>query len=201
MKISFRPAVLAIAVLAVALPAPGQDIERAKEIVSGKCFLCHGIDGESSTELYPRLAGQHRLYLEKQLKDFRDGRRTGGGMEKMAEGLRDEEIAGLAVYFSARKADPTPAADAARASTGRELYRTGSPGAGWPACASCHGVNGAGTQNLPRLAGQLPAYVARQLRNFGNRTRNNDNEVMHDIAARLSEGEIRALAAFLGELE
>lgn len=182
-------------------PAGAQDMDRAKEIVSGRCFLCHGMLGESSTELYPRLAGQHPRYLAKQLRDFRDGRRAGGGMEKMAADLRDGEISELAAYFGMQKPGAVAGADAALTATGRTLFREGNPGAGWPACASCHGANGAGTEILPRLAGQLPGYLARQLRHFGNRIRTNDNEVMHTIAERLSEAEISALAAFLSELE
>lgn len=173
------------------------ELDRAKEIIGGRCFLCHGIAGESSTELYPRLAGQHPRYLEKQLKDFRAGRRIGGGMEKMAADLNDADIAGLAAFFGMQKSSAVAAADPVLIAPGRTLFLAGNPGAGWPACASCHGEKGSGSENLPRLAGQLPDYLARQLRNFRNRVRTNDNEVMHAIAERLSETEIQALSAYL----
>ncbi len=188
MTIRALAASLGLLIILAAGPVGAEDIERAKEIVAGRCFLCHGMAGESSTELFPRLAGQHPRYLEKQLKDFRAGRRAGGGMEKMASDLLDGEIAGLAAFFSAQKHGSVAHPDPALSATGRILFRGGNPGAGWPACASCHGANGAGTEILPRLAGQLPGYLARQLRHFGNRIRTNDNEVMHTIAQRLSSG-------------
>ena len=191
---------IAAAVVAVT-PAAAQDLERAKKIVSGRCFLCHGTEGESSTELYPRLAGQHPSYLEKQLKDFRDGRRKGGGMEKMATDLNDGDIAALARYFGQFKAPPFAAEDRVLVSVGRSLYELGSPNSRIPACTSCHASNGAGTDKLPRLAAQLPDYLARQLKYFSARVRTNDNAVMHDIAVQLTDLQIRALAAYLGGLE
>jgi cytochrome c553 len=192
-----------VAAAALAAPAAGgaQDLERAKKLVSGRCFLCHGAEGEAGSELFPRLAGQHPAYLAKQLKDFRDGRRKGGGMEKMAEDLKDEDIAQLGLYFSGFKAAPFRAEDRVLASTGRSLYELGSPNEKIPPCAGCHGRDAAGTASLPRLAGQQPDYLARQLKYFSARVRTNDNAVMHDIAVQLTETQIRALAAYLGELE
>lgn len=194
-------------VLAIAggLPASrdsvAEELDRAKRIVSGRCFLCHGTEGEAGSELFPRLAGQHAAYLAKQLKDFRDGRRKGGGMEKMAEGLTDEEIRQLGRYFSGFRAEPFPVEDRAAADTGRLLFERGLPGEQLPPCTVCHGATGAGTENLPRLAGQQPDYTARQLKYFSARVRTNDNAVMHDIAVKLTPDQIRALAIYLGELK
>ncbi len=193
--------VLLAAALGIGAPAGAQDLEHAKKIVSGRCFLCHGAEGESSTELYARLAGQHPAYLEKQLKDFRDGRRKGGGMEQMAADLKDDEIRWLGVYFSTQKAAPFPATDRVLASTGRSLYEFGSPAAGVPACISCHGANGQGAGLVPRLAGQLPVYTMRQLKQFARSGRAKDALPMHLIAGKLSDLEIKAIAEYLGELE
>ncbi len=197
MKVRALAVWLGLLLIPASAVSSAEELDRAKEIIAGRCFLCHGMTGESSTELYPRLAGQHPRYLEKQLKDFRAGRRIGGSMEKMAADLNDADIVGLAVFFSMQRSGAVVAADPVLIAPGRTLFLAGNPGAGWPACASCHGEKGAGTENLPRLAGQLPDYLVRQLRNFRNRVRTNDNEVMHAIAERLSETEIQAVSAYL----
>ncbi len=176
-------------------------LKRAREIASGRCFLCHGAGGENATELFARLAGQHPEYLAKQLVDFRDGRRKGGGMEQMAADLKDDEIRWLGVYFSTQKAAPFPATDRVLASTGRSLYEFGSPAAGVPACISCHGANGRGAGLVPRLAGQLPDYTMGQLKQFARSGRAKDAVQMHLVAGKLSEVQIKALAEYLGELE
>jgi cytochrome c553 len=59
----------------------------------------------------------------------------------------------------------------------------------------------AGTETLPRLAGQHALYVENQLKAFGQRERSNDNAVMHAIAAGLTELERKAVAAYLSGLQ
>jgi cytochrome c553 len=65
----------------VAVPRHVQDI------ITGRCALCHGPEGESASAVYPRLAAQHPDYLQKQLRDFRDGRRAERPHERDGEGL------------------------------------------------------------------------------------------------------------------
>ncbi|MCK7496635.1 MAG: cytochrome c [Comamonadaceae bacterium] len=83
--------------------AAGADAERAKQIVAGKCFMCHGMDGESASRSYPRLAGQHSEYVAKQLADFKSGRRKGDTMNDMVTDLTPEDMKALAAYFEAKK--------------------------------------------------------------------------------------------------
>lgn len=183
-----------------AAPSEGELLERGRRIVAARCFLCHGMRGESASELYPQIARQHPRYLEKQLRDFREGRRKGGGMEQMAADLTDADIAALALYFSRQAPEPHPPSDPARVAVGRALYFE-RPGEELRSCAQCHGPDAAGSETRPRLAGQLPAYTARQLRNFRERVRRNEDELMHRVAARLSDDQIDALADFLGTLK
>ncbi|WP_178863011.1 c-type cytochrome [Thiomicrorhabdus cannonii] len=68
------------------------------------CVGCHGMDGNSVVPNFPKLAGQHAAYLEKQLKDFRDGFRKDATMTPFAKGLTDEEIKALAGYYAAQAA-------------------------------------------------------------------------------------------------
>ena len=71
------------------------DEARAKKIVGGVCFLCHGAQGESSSEVFPRLAGQHWEYVAKQLDNFKSGKRKSSAMAAMAGRLTPDGMVGL----------------------------------------------------------------------------------------------------------
>lgn len=174
---------------------------RVMEIVNTRCALCHGPEGESASSIYPRLAAQHPDYLDKQLKDFRDGRRKSDTMTDMAKDLKDDEIAGLAAYFSAKPAGARQPGDVDFAAVGKYIFQHGNRFSGVAACASCHGENGHGTAQLPRLAGQHPRYVETQLTEFNKRERTNDNAIMHSIAAKLTELEMKAVSVYIGGLQ
>ncbi len=186
---------------AFAAPPASAAATRVAEIVGTRCALCHGPDGESASAIYPRLAAQHPDYIAKQLKDFRDGRRKSDTMADMVKGLADEDIDGLAAYFSGKKAASRQSGDSDLAAVGKFIFQRGNSYSGVPACASCHGANGHGTHQLPRLAGQHPAYLEIQLKEFSKRERTNDNAVMHTVAAKLTELETRAVAVFIGGLQ
>lgn len=188
------------ALLVLAFDAPAADLERAGKIVSGRCFLCHGMGGESSSEVFPRLATQNATYLAKQLKDFQTGRRKGTTMNDMVAGLTDQEMADLGAFFAAQKADPHPPADADLAAVGKYLYARGNSFSGVAACSSCHGPAAHGTETLPRLAGQQALYLENQLKDFNKRSRTNDSAVMHAVASKLTELEIKALAEYLASM-
>lgn len=175
-------------------------IERARALVEARCFLCHGTTGESSSEVFPRLAGQHAAYLSKQLADFQSGRRKSATMNEMAKALTPEEIEGLGLFFARQRVEPHPAGDLDFAVVGRFLYQRGNTYSGVAPCAGCHGPRGEGTPTLPRIAGQHALYTESQLRQFHNRERNNDNAVMHAVASKLTEFEIKALSEFLAAL-
>jgi cytochrome c553 len=180
---------------AAALPA------HVQEIVTGRCALCHGPEGESASAVYPRLAAQHPDYLQKQLKDFRDGRRKSDTMSEMAKDLKDEDVVVLAGYFSGKKAGARQPGDVDLAAVGKYIFLRGNSFSGVPACSSCHGPTGAGTAQLPRLAGQHPAYVETQLKEFNKRERTNDNAIMHTVASKLTELETKAVSVYIGGLQ
>jgi len=185
---------------AAATPAVAADQARAEEIVQGKCFICHGVDGESSSPVFPRLAGQHARYVERQLSDYKTGRRASSTMKPMVDDLLPEDFKALGAYFEARKPLAHKVEDAELAQVGRFVYQRGNPYSGVAACVSCHGPNGAGTETLPRLAGQHAQYTENQLKAFNKRERTNDNAVMHSIASKLSELELKAVAAYVSGL-
>jgi cytochrome c553 len=191
--------IAALAALTLA-PAAASDQARAEAIVQGTCFICHGVDGESSSPVFPRLAGQHARYIERQLGDYKSGRRTSGTMKPMVEDLSPADFKALGAYFEARKPMAHKVDDPELAQTGRLVFLRGNPTSGVAACAGCHGANGAGTDTLPRLAGQHAQYIENQLKAFDKRERTNDNAVMHGIASKLTELELKAVAAFISGL-
>lgn len=177
------------------------DLQRAEEIVAGRCFLCHGMEGESSSPLFPRLAGQHAKYMVKQLQDFKSGKRKSETMKPQTEELTLAEMQALGAFFEAKTPAPHKPEDQDFAGIGRFLFYKGNPYSGVAACASCHGQKGYGTPLLPRLAGQNPEYIAAQLKQFNKRERTNDNDIMHSIASKLTELEIHAVASYIGALD
>jgi cytochrome c553 len=182
----------------VASAAWGQaDEARAKKIVAGVCFLCHGMEGESSSEVFPRLAGQHWEYTARQLDHFKSGKRKSTAMADMAAKLKPDEMVALGKYFEKISVPAEPAKDSELAAVGRYIFHTGNKYSAVPACASCHGKEGLGTSQLPRLAGQYSSYIEGQLKSFGSRERTNDNAVMHSIVTRMTPLEMAAVAEYL----
>jgi cytochrome c553 len=172
----------------------------AETIVNNKCHLCHGKKGEGSSSIYPRLAGQHKEYMTKQLMDFRSGRRK-GIMNEMAADLTNEEIFSLAEYFNSQSTLSHRVRDKSLALVGQYIFLKGNKYSGIEACATCHGERGHGTLSLPRLAGQHKRYVSSQLEEFNSRKRNNDNAIMHSIASKLTELEREAVALYVSGLK
>lgn len=84
------------------LSANAQAEAPAAPAKSATCVGCHGADGNSMVPNFPKLAGQHASYTEKQLKDFRDGFRKDATMATFAKGLTDAEIKELAAFYAAQ---------------------------------------------------------------------------------------------------
>ncbi|CAA7623914.1 cytochrome c [Magnetospirillum sp. SS-4] len=200
MRVTALTMLAATGLLAAVTAQAAEPKGRVKEIVAEHCSLCHGVEGESANAVYPRLAAQNETYIAKQLRDFRDGRRT-GTMNEMARDLTDDEVAGLAAYFSSRKPVSKRPSNQDLSAVGKYIFHYGNSWSGIAACASCHGEKGAGTTQLPRLAGQHPAYVESQLSDFGKGSRTNDKSIMHAIASKMTTLEIKAVSTYIGGLE
>lgn len=173
------------------------DEARAKKIVGGVCFVCHGMEGESSSEVFPRLAGQHWEYTAKQLENFKSGKRKSTAMADMVAKLTPDEMVALGKFFEKQSHASEPPKDKALAAVGQYVYHQGNKFSGLAACASCHGAEAKGTSSLPRLAGQFAAYTETQLKQFNQRERTNDNAVMHAIASKMTPLEMAAVAEYL----
>ncbi len=185
---------LALLVAASAIASPGQDAATA-------CAPCHGESGRGAAPTFPNLAGQQTQYLQKQLADFAKGRRTNEAMTAALAPVPRSDFPDLVAHYGAQTPASGHAGDAALAAAGRKIFEDGDWLAGIPPCRSCHGERGAGAGRYPRLAGQNPAYTLQQLTDFKSGARHNDTRrAMREIAARLTEAQMKALAEYLAEL-
>ena len=167
------------------------------------CVSCHGADGNSVNPIWPKLAGQGAPYIAKQLHDFKGGRRADPLMSGMAMAVPDDKVDEVAAYFAGQAAQPAAPVKPELVEQGKQLYVAGNPATGITACAACHGPNGNGNAAaiFPALGAQHAAYTIKQLQMFRDGSRANDpNQMMRDIAARLTEQEIEALAMYLSTL-
>jgi cytochrome c553 len=188
-------------------------VETGREIVLGAgippdfaCRRCHGAKGEGKpSEDAPRLAGQPRLYLEKQLRDFVDGTRQSEKMTPVARALSEEQREAAAAYYASLHAVPypeAPYADPKLVQRGGILSAIGDVEREIGACEICHADAGVGiAPSFPYIAGQYADYTERQLRSWKQGTRSNDPlDVMAEIAERLSDEEIRAVALYFARV-
>jgi cytochrome c553 len=153
------------------------------------CIGCHGQNGISSSPQWPNLAGQQPAYLSNQLKAFRDKTRKNPTMEGMAANLSDADIANLSAYFASLQ-PKSAGGDKTLATAGKEKFAM---------CQGCHGATAAGNGIFPRLAGQHPAYLAKQLKAFKEGSRKSGP--MQSMAATLSPEDIKSITAYLGNLK
>jgi cytochrome c553 len=160
------------------------------DLNAAACTGCHGPDGNSKNALSPTLAGQDPEYIVRQLKAFQNNARQNQVMKLIASNLSEKEMTALARYFSARTPE-SAGGNHYLMSEGQMIYQA--------RCWGCHGTNAAGQDGYPRLAGQHPEYLARQLNQFKAATR--VHPVMNRIVAELSGDDIDALAAYLGSLD
>lgn len=189
---------LALPVLAA---PPKADMVRAEEINGERCFICHGMEGESASPVFPRLAGQHAEYVAKQLADIKSGKRKSETMKSQVEDLTPAEMKALGAFFEAKPTAARKGNDPELIGVGKYVFNQGNSFSGVPSCASCHGAKGHGSPQLPRLAGQHPRYTEEQLKQFNSRERNNDNAVMHTVASKLNELEKHAVAEYIATLD
>ena len=184
--------------LSGSVSAQDNDTEKAKNIVATVCSACHGIDGNSTVAAYPKLAGRCPDYLARELKEFGSGKRKSDIMAPIVAMVDPNDFAALGEYFGAQKPTSEPVLDQKAADAGKKLFLNGDEERGVPACVACHNTDASGTKRAPRLAGQHRQYLIDQMVNFQKDVRNYDSaRVMREVAKRLTDDEVKALAEFL----
>lgn len=190
------------------------------------CGACHGMDGNSAAPTFPKLAGQGSRYLLKQLHDIKAWDAETNPAKKASTGravlemtgllanLNDQDFADIAAHFANQNTQLSGSkkmevqvnsgikVDAME--LGAKVYRAGNLANGIPACTGCHAPDGKGNSaaGFPRLSGQHPDYIEKQLTNFraGNRVNDGDTMTMRSVAEKLSDAEIKAVANYIAGL-
>ena len=175
-----------------------------KDLAQQVCSTCHGVDGNSTNPTFPKLAGQKSWYIISELKEFRSHDRSDpAGYQYMwgiARHLTDAQIKGLATYFSEQKNIPGQPENARLEAQGKLIFTEGMPARNMPACATCHGPQGAGTGMHPRIAGQHANYIEKQLAVFKNTQERPDGTVMKVAVHNITPAEVKEVAAYLATL-
>ena len=197
-----------ITVIALSMTVASTGVSAAGNAKAGKakavsCAGCHGVDGNSANPAWPKLAGQSADYIAKQLADFKSGKkRSDALMAGQVANLSSQDMADLGAYFAA-KTGSQGAASKKLAAAGAKLYRGGNKKKGVAACIACHGPTGAGNPaaKFPMLSGQHAPYIEKAMKDFRSGARANDmNKMMQNIAEKMSDKEIKAVASYISGL-
>lgn len=178
-----------------------------------RCETCHGVDGNSLHFDFPRLAGQQRDYLIKQMRDIKAGTRKVDVMVPVISLLDDQAIVDLATYFASLPIVPgTTPSNSNKAKVGQKIFELGVPYRMVAQCSACHGTHAEGRSDpglvqdgfggFPALNGQHAQYTIKQLEDFRSGARANDfNDMMHNLAKYMSDQEIELVAEYLASME
>ncbi|MBI1423817.1 MAG: c-type cytochrome [Gammaproteobacteria bacterium] len=192
-----------IAIVATTPAFAAGDVNAGKS-KSQVCAGCHGADGNAMIPNYPKLAGQHASYLLKQLHDFKAGVRKNAIMSAQVTNLSPQDMEDLAAYFASQKRTLGAATDPAMRELGQRIYRGGNETKAVPACMACHSPDGSGNPpaKYPNLGGQNADYVTKTLTDFrtGERGTDSAGQIMHDIAKRMDDAEMKAVAHYVSGL-
>lgn len=142
-----------------------------------------------------------RIY--KDLTIYSPGIRHDDVMSPIAQALSEDEIDGLALYFSqlSFKHEPIPA-DFSTLERGLELAVRGKPEYMVPRCNACHAPDGQGFgPHFPPLAGQPPQYIVNQINKWQTGERDNDHlAMMKNTANMLTDGDKLNVARYYSNL-
>lgn len=172
------------------------------------CVTCHGQSGQGTNNgAYPRIAGKPAGYLFNQLAAFRSGTRRYAPMNFLLAYLPESYLREIAEHFSRLSppfaAQESASADAATVARGKAIVTSGEADKGFPACMTCHGERLTGMDpGVPGLVGLHPTYIVAQLTRWQVGERNAaEPDCMKRIASRLSNEDIKAVAAWMSQLE
>ena len=189
---------------------------KAGEAKASTCAACHGADGNSAVEIYPRLAGQSERYIAKEMALIASGQRNEGAVAAMlpfVQGLTPQDMRDIGAFFATQKSGAGVADDAVVSEgpykdmkffeVGQKLYRGGDASRNIPACIACHGPTGAGNPGpaYPSVNGQDHAYVARRLQEYRTGTTTAKDaahfKLMASVAKSLTDEEIQSLGSYV----
>lgn len=184
--------------------AHGAGDPQAGEQNAAVCAGCHGQAGQKPVMgVYPKLSGLGAKYLYNQLVAIKSGDRAIPEMTGLLDNMSERDLQDLAAYFNSQDMIVSQA-NPDTIDRGAALYRGGNLATGVPACAGCHNPQGTGNEpgGYPALGGQNAEYVIKQLNAYRDGTRNTgaNAAIMMDVAAKLTDAEIEAVANYVSGL-
>lgn len=226
MKTILKSALFTLGLLSCSHAALADSDATAGKTKAAVCGACHGQDGNSPAPNFPKLAGLGEKYLLKQMLDIQawdletdpaKKAKTGRAVMEMAgitKTLSEQDLADIAAYYASQSTQLSGSQKIEVQTNsgilvdglvlGEKTWRSGNAATSVPACTGCHGPDGKGNvaAGFPRLSGQHPDYIEKQLKAFrnGDRTNDGDQMIMRSVSANLSDAEIKALANYIGGL-
>lgn len=161
------------------------------------CKYCHGADGNSLKPDVPNLAGQNPYYLLQQIEKFATRERDDFVMSPLAANFSPEDKVNIAIFYYSQDVK-SQAIDGELAAKGETVFRL--------ICSTCHGVEGHGNEKFARLAGQQATYVEETLKGFRDRAKKPEStagrrsKVMEGVAKKLTDKQIKEVAAYVAQL-
>lgn len=186
---------------AMAVMSGQSGIGKVESFVAESCAGCHGQDGNSVVPGFPKLAGQQKVYLLREMMDYKEGRRQSDVMVPVLANLSEEDVSKLAAYFADQEPSPGVVVHPERLALGKRVFLEGNTKTGVPSCDGCHEENGEGSKKFPRVAGQHAAYTLEQLAQYASGKRSNGVKVMRTIAERMSKEETEAVVEYMSSLK
>jgi cytochrome c553 len=168
------------------------------------CTVCHGKEGVATREGYlPRIAGKPAGYLANQLRNFRDGRRHNGAMERLMATMSDAYLQEIADHFASLELPYAPAPQRPLSTEllerGAVLVKAGDAARRLPACTQCHGAAMTGVAPaIPGLLGLPQDYLSAQLGAWrAGQRRAQAPDCMAEVVRRLTTEDLNAVASYL----
>ena len=156
------------------------------------CFNCHGQDGNSARTFIPNLAAQNPVYLFTQFEKFASGERTNYVMSRLAPELSADDRVAIAMYFAGQTVRSAPEGDdvsVVPSLKGKQLYES--------MCFACHGTDGHGNQQIPRIAGQPYTFLHETLLSFHRNDEKRRDSPMVSVIRNLNEDDLQAVASWV----
>lgn len=193
--------VMLLALAPIAAMAAGDP--QAGEEKAAVCAACHGMDGNSTVSIWPKLASQHQDYATRQSILIREGQRSVPEMMGVVAGLSDQDLADISAFYEQQAIEPG-VADEELVDLGRSVYQSGNHESGVPACSACHGPvgNGIPGAHFPMLRAQHADYTVSRLEAYRAGEQNDEDDpsysqIMVMVARNLTDEEIQAVSSYI----
>jgi len=173
--------------------ATAVEVAEGRRVAQASCAQCHGINGVSTANGVPHIAGQRAVYLHLELRAYKSGGRADAGMQTAVKFLSDDALVNVAAYYASLDVLTPATASAAKPSAKPDAVSAGKAAAA--GCAGCHGEGGISkTPGMPSLVGLDQKYLVDAMKAYKTGARKHD--MMKSLLAGLSDADFNNLALY-----